>query len=81
MFIKITRLNKDGVEKDNLINTDDIQDIIELTQQPKKLYDESGDVVEEREPTERLYKVFLKSGRNLTISQDTFDDLVKRLVK
>ena len=81
MFIEITRKNQKGEEKVNLVREEEITDIIELTIEPTNYYDEDGNLVKTEEPTERLFKVFLKSGRTLKITEDTYNALVKKLTK
>ena len=81
MLKEIVRINKKGEEKKNLVNTDHITSIIELTQEPTNLYDESGNLVKTEEPTEKLFKVFITGGTTLKISEKTYNTLVKELTK
>ena len=81
MFIQITRLNKNGEEKVNLVREEEITDIIELTQEPVNYYNEEGEIIKTETPTERLFKVFTKSGRTLKINEETYNELVKKLTK
>ena len=81
MFAEIERLNKKGETKKDLVNTDHITGIIELTQDPTNLYDEDGNLVKTEEPTEKLFKVFIKGGLTLKITEDTYNTLVKQLAK
>ena len=81
MFKTIKRINKNGELKDNLVNVDDISLVIELTQDDVDLYDENGEFVETKKPTEKLYKVFIKGGQTLKINEETYNTLVKALVK
>ena len=81
MFIKITRRNQNGEEKENLIDTSKINAIVEKTQEQQNLYDEDGNLVKTEKPTERLFVVLLAGGVNLTINEDTYNELVKKLTK
>lgn len=81
MFTEIVRINKKGELKNDLINTDHITGIVELSLEPTNLYDEEGNLVKTEEPTEKLYKVFIEGGLTLKISEDTYNTLVKKLVK
>lgn len=79
MFKEIAR--KNGTKF--LLNTDDIAFISEKVQEPIRLYDELGNVVEEREPEEKTFEVviILKNGHHkaLVVNEDTYNELVKDL--
>ena len=79
MFKEIAR--KNGTKF--LLNTDDIAFIGEKVQEPTRLYDEDGNVVEERQPTEKVFELVLvlKNGyhKALIINEDTYNELVKDL--
>ena len=81
MFIEITRINSKGEEKANLVNTESINSVIELTVEPKELYDSEGNLVKVEEPTEKKFMVSLRGGTQLTISEKTYNELKKVLVK
>ena len=81
MFIEIKRINHNGEEKENLINTECVCSVIELTQDKVELFDGDGNLVETREPTERLFLVNLKGGKHLKVNEDTYKELVKTLTK
>ena len=81
MFIEIKRLNHKGDELVNLVNTDTIINVKELTQEDQDLYDSEGNLVETRKPTERLFLVFLKGGQKIKIKENTYNELKKALTK
>lgn len=81
MFVEITRRNTKGEDKVNLVNTDRITAILETTQEDINLYNEEGDLVETRTPTERLFVVLIDNRTCLTITEDTYNELVKKLAK
>lgn len=79
VFKEIVRINKKGEEKKDLVNTDHITGIIELSLDPTNLYDEEGNLVKTEEPTEKLFKVFIEGGLTLKITEETYNTLVKEL--
>ena len=81
MFVEITRRNTKGEDKVNLVNTDRITAILETTQEEQNLYDENGDLVETRKPTERLFVVLIDNRTCLTITEKSYNELVKKLTK
>lgn len=81
MLTTITRINHNGENKEMLINTDHLISVIELTQEPTYLYDSEGNVVETREPNEKLYKVLMLGGVHAKISETEYNNLVAKIVK
>ena len=83
MFKEIARKNSYGEDAKFLLNTDDIAFIGELHTEPTRLYDEEGNVVEERQPTEKVFELvlILKNGyhKKLVINETTYNELVKDL--
>ena len=81
MFVEITRRNTKGEDKVNLVNVDRITAILETTQEEQNLYNEEGDLVETRKPTERLFAVLIDNRTCLTITEKSYNELVKKLTK
>ena len=81
MFVEIKRINRNGEELENLVNTESINNVIELTQEETPLYDSEGNLVKTEKPTERLFLVLTRGGTNLKISEKTYNELKKVLVK
>ena len=81
MFVTITRIDVKGNERENLVNTDEIVTALEIREEPQTLYDENGNEVETRNPTEKLFALLLTNGTKFTINEDTYNELVKKLVK
>ena len=81
MFVTITRIDAKGNERENLVNVDEIVTVLEVRQEPQTLYDEDGNEVETRNPTEKLFALLLTNGTKFTIKEDTYNTLVKKLVK
>ena len=83
MFKEIARRNSHGEDVKFLLNTDDIAFVGELHTEPTRLYDEEGELVEERQPTEKFYELVLvlKNGyhKKLVITETTYNELVKDL--
>ena len=85
MFVTLTR-KKNGEDLSVILNTEEISvpSIGELHQEPTRLYDEDGNVVEERQPTEKLFKavVIFKANNHHTdyiIGETECDKLVNAL--
>lgn len=81
MFIEIKRINRNGEELENLVNTESINNVIELTQEEQDLYDSEGNLVRTEKPTERLFLVLTRGGTNLKINEKTYNELKKVLLK
>ena len=80
MFTKITH-NNNGDTRVAYVNVEEIVSLGERHQEPTPLYDECGNLVETRQPTEKKFVVVLKNGFKYNIDQTEFDRLVKELVK
>lgn len=80
MFTKITRINGCGEEKESIINTDMIIGITEKHLEQENLYNESGDLVETRTP-DKTFEIVLKGGLHTIVSEKTYKELVKLLIK
>ena len=81
MFIEIKRINRNGEELENIVNTESINNVIELTQEDQDLYDSEGNLVKTEKPTERLFLVLTRGGTNFKINEKTYKELKKLLVK
>ena len=85
-MLKITRKIHGGKSLTTYLNPEEVSIpvISEQDQEPKKLYDEEGNVVETIEPTEKLFKVvvvFKTNGYHVDylVNEETLDDLLKNL--
>ena len=81
MFTKITHINHVGEIKESVINTDYLISIKELHQDPINLYNSEGEIVETKEPTERLFDVIMKGGLHYKVNETEYNKLVKALIK
>lgn len=74
-----------GEDKEIFLNLEDVVIVEELHQEPTRLYNEDGDLVEEKQPTEKLYRIVLvlKNGHHTcyNVSETEFAKLKKQLVK
>ena len=81
MFIEIKRINRKGEEKLNLLDTERITSVIELSLEPTNYYDEFGNLAKTEEPTEKLFRVNYNDGTHYKINETIFNELKKVLVK
>lgn len=77
MLLKITRINSNGEQKECVIDTEKIQGIVELHNEPTHLYNENGEIVETRE-TPRTFKIVFKYF-STTVSETTYTKLLEKL--
>ena len=79
MFAKITRLNRNGEEREFVVNTDNLIDIVEIDgyEKPSKYDVDTGEVVE----TERVryFAVQLVGGASYKIDFENYQNLLKTL--
>ncbi len=78
MLLKITRTNTHGEEKECVINTDYIIGITDKHVEPTRLYDECGNLVEEK-PNPKVFEIVLKGGTHTRVNEETYNKLVAKL--
>lgn len=79
-FIEIARVNAHNEEKPTLINLDHVSAVTEIHVEPTRLYDQEGNVVEEREADKR-YHVVLSNGFKWEVTNASYDALKKALTE
>ena len=77
-MLKLKRLNRKQNEVECLIVVEDIDGLTEKEMEPQVLYDENGNVAQTN-PTESIYNVHFKNGREIFITKATYDKLVAKL--
>lgn len=78
--IEITRVNTFGEEKPALVNLGHVVGATEIHVEPTRLYDEEGNVVEERE-ADKKFHVILSNGFKWEITSASYDSLKKALTE
>lgn len=79
MFIKIKHNNRNE-ERVAIINTREIISLGEKHQEPTRLYDENGDLVEERVSDTKLYVLVLKNGFKYEITETEYSTIEQALL-
>lgn len=78
-FVKFTRINSYGEEKDVVVNVDKITSLTENHTEPLNLYDSEGNLVETKEQP-KVFEIILDK-RTYKISEETFNALATELTK
>ena len=78
MLLKINRTNLNGEELEAVINTDLIGVIKDRGAKKVSLYDEDGNLVEEREG-DKVYEIVLKGVGRLFVKEDGYKAILKAL--
>lgn len=77
-MLKLNRINANGEECETLIDQTQIVGVSETKVAPTNLYDSYGNLVDTKE-NESIYIVYMTGGRQITISQNTYTKLEKKL--
>ena len=77
-MLKLNRLNRNQKLVECLIVVEDIDGITEKAMEDKVLYDENGNEAQ-RTPTESIYQIHFKNGREIYVTKETYDKLLGKL--
>ena len=77
-MLQIKGLTREGKEIDLVVNELDFDGAEERLQEPKKLFDEDGNVASET-PTESIFKLHFANGREVYVSKATYDKFLTKL--
>ena len=78
MLLKIVRTNPLNEKKETVIETDNIVCIKDKHIEPTRLYDENGDLVEERE-SDKVFEIVLEHCPSVYVSEDVYTKLITKL--
>lgn len=78
MLIKITRKNPLNEDKETVIETNNIVCIKDKHTEPIRLFNEDGDLVEEKE-SPKVFEIVLAHSPSVFVDETTYTKLVKKL--
>lgn len=78
MLVKITRTNLLGEDKETIIETNNIVCIKDKHTEPVRLYDEDGNLVEEK-PSPKVFEITLAHSPKVFVNETNYNKLVKKL--